>query len=1710
MKNFYLSLLLLLTTLAANAQVTYGNEWIDYSQQYYKFPIVKEGIYRIDSAALANAGIPISTINPHNLQLFGRSQQIAVYVQGEDDNVFNSGDYIEFYAMPNDGWMDAELYTSHGATQTNPYWSLYSDTAYYFISWNQTGNNLRFTPVAWDANNTFDQAPYFIREYVDIRENRPAVDAWRYNLGRLNAIDGTDPDYIDGEGWAGGRVNAPNGTVTGSGAPPALPTAKAVANVGVDAQYTFCFVTASNDLGGSPNHRFKLRFANSATFDSSYTGYQMLRWNITVPASALGTTTTQAVWEYYKPTGVTAASSRRVFQRLTYPHSYDMENATAFTMYVPDAPTNSSYKLNITNFNGTPVLYDITNNKRLLINTNGSTHQAIAQNGDVGNNKLYIAATSTIQSIAATAIKPVNADPLNYARFTDYQNAVIDRDFLIVTHSTTLAEANDYKNYKNLNGYQAAVLDIDELYDQFAAGIKKNPLAIRHFADYALDTWTIKPKYLLLIGKSVEPTWWRNGNQAGTGYDPYNENKVPSLGYPSSDNLITAYVNGSGPSPALATGRISTSVPAEVSMYLNKVIEYEGNAPAEWMKNVLHFGGGGTQAEQQQFSGYLDGYKAILEDTSYGATVRTFLKTTPDPIDISLADSITILINHGVSIMNFFGHAAGISFDFAVDDPSTYSNAGKYPLVIGNSCFAGDIHQPRGYTNSVSENFIFQQQKGAIGFLASVTLGVPAYLNAYSRRLMENIGWRKYDQPIGVAMKEVSDYFVSTGDISNEFIKGTMLEMTLDGDPSVVINSFEKPDYTVTEPDVFFNPGDVTSSVDSFDINVVLTNIARAKNDTFLLQITRKFPDNTDTSYIVPVVNLYYKDTFTVTMPVNQFKGIGINTFIIRADYTMQIDEMSEFNNDVTVQLNIRSADISPVYPYNYAIVPSGQLTLKGSTFDPYAPARPYRLQVDTTDLFTAPLVNTVVTQTGGVVNFPVNLTLPDSTVYFWRISPDSVPGVSGYSWKESSFQVINGLTGWSQDHFFQFKNDEFSFLKYNRPTRRYELLTGFKTLSAFNRTFCDVCYSVFPTILYKLDADVQDYDGYDIPPALHIAVIDSLTLQAWGTKWTDTHVNPNVVYNPTHNFGQINGDGVARDRVEYYFIFRPYKGNSNSQQQAGLQQTNNLLNMLHQVPKSSYVVAYSWNKTLFNYSANWGTIRQYFADSLHATDIFNVPDSSAWIFFGKKNDPAFARQAFDTTANLVTLYANLPTDRPSGEFTSTTIGPAQAWNTFKWKVADSPDTQHDTIRVKIIGVKANGEEDVLASNIYPAQDSVDLSSIVNASVYPYLKLNCYVFDDSLKTPLQLDRWQVFYSPYPEFALNPTIYNVLDSSKLQEGEDVKFWVAAENVTPFALPANDSLKVDWWVIDNANTRHDLPQQTIAPIAPNSWDTLYITNTTVGYGGVNTIWTELNAFGPTHRTEQFHFNNYSQRSFEISGDRINPLLDVTFDGVHVMDGDIVSPKPQIMITLKDENKFLALDTTSFKVFLTDPAGNQLPVYYITGQGQLVLDFTPPNLPHNNAKILWAPTFDKDGKYQLLVQAKDKSGNSSGKNDYRISFEVVNKASITNVMNYPNPFSTSTQFVFTLTGSETPEYFKIQILTITGKVVKEITQDELGPLHIGRNITQYAWDGHDEFGDQLANGVYLYRVVTKLNGENIEKRETSADSYFKHGFGKMYLMR
>ena len=128
--------------------------------------------------------------------------------------------------------------------------------------------------------------------------------------------------------------------------------------------------------------------------------------------------------------------------------------------------------------------------------------------------------------------------------------------------------------------------------------------------------------------------------------------------------------------------------------------------------------------------------------------------------------------------------------------------------------------------------------------------------------------------------------------------------------------------------------------------------------------------------------------------------------------------------------------------------------------------------------------------------------------------------------------------------------------------------------------------------------------------------------------------------------------------------------------------------------------------------------------------------------------------------------------------------------------------------------------------------------------------------------------------------------------------------------------------------------------------------------------------------------------------------------------------------------------------------------------------------------------------------------------------VRFRVISENTISNVLNYPNPFSTSTQFVYTLTG-EPPAEFKIQVATVSGRIVREITQAEIGELKVGTHRTEYRWNGTDEYGDRLANGVYLYRIAAndsagKPYKSYSELEDQGIGRYFANGWGKMVLLR
>ncbi|HEY8402166.1 MAG TPA: hypothetical protein VIK89_12945 [Cytophagaceae bacterium] len=355
--------------------------------------------------------------------------------------------------------------------------------------------------------------------------------------------------------------------------------------------------------------------------------------------------------------------------------------------------------------------------------------------------------------------------------------------------------------------------------------------------------------------------------------------------------------------------------------------------------------------------------------------------------------------------------------------------------------------------------------------------------------------------------------------------------------------------------------------------------------------------------------------------------------------------------------------------------------------------------------------------------------------------------------------------------------------------------------------------------------------------------------------------------------------------------------------------------------------------------------------------------------------------------------------------------------------------------------------------------------------------------------------------------MNPSLVNSREQYKhqvRQEGDILNYVFVFENIS--SLDFSDPLKAKLVIRNESGMEKD----TIIELSTLKRDSVlqftYSINT-YGLPGYNALLAFVN---PRLQPEEYYTNNMLETSFFVQRDETHPVLDVVFDGVHIMDGDIVSPSPLITVTLKDENLFLIKeDVQGISILLRRPGKDEFEEIDLTADPDIIY-VGQLSGTSNVFSLQYHPKKLQDGIYTLRVQAADVSGNRSGVSPYEIRFEVINKSTITYFYPYPNPFSSNTRFVFTLTGGEIPEDLKIQILTVSGKVVREITKAEIGPVRIGHNKTEYAWDGTDEFGDRLANGVYLYRVIIKNKGNSFEHRDTAGDKAFHKEFGKLYILR
>ncbi|MEM9991148.1 MAG: hypothetical protein AAF738_05250, partial [Bacteroidota bacterium] len=177
----------------ADGTVLYGNEWINYQQSYFRINVAEDGIYRLSRLELEAAGVFNGTDVPvgSQLQLFHMGKSVPLYVSTTEN--LETDDFIEFYGEKNTGAFDKYLYVEP-EFQVNPAYSLFTDTAAYYLTWQALDNNVRFQAV----NNSLNDLP---PKENSCLETLDFVFNDNYSNGQASNSSSIQCRYVQAEGY---------------------------------------------------------------------------------------------------------------------------------------------------------------------------------------------------------------------------------------------------------------------------------------------------------------------------------------------------------------------------------------------------------------------------------------------------------------------------------------------------------------------------------------------------------------------------------------------------------------------------------------------------------------------------------------------------------------------------------------------------------------------------------------------------------------------------------------------------------------------------------------------------------------------------------------------------------------------------------------------------------------------------------------------------------------------------------------------------------------------------------------------------------------------------------------------------------------------------------------------------------------------------------------------------------------------------------------------------------------------------------------------------------------------------------------------------------------------------------------------------------------------------------------------------------------------
>ncbi len=1679
-----------------------GDYWYSPDKNFYKLYLNTKGIYRVTYEELKSAGVPLpSGLSSNELAIYSQGQSILLDVYDNGDGTFDSGDYIQFLGTP--------APASPFAMQ-----NIYTTENVFWFTYQGNGNEAKRYVETQLPSGTSDTVISFLPR-ADFYERDSVFE-------HLGESPSTECDY-----WFWGITTANDGKTLYSFSTTVNNFYKPV-SLNSTISYRLNLQGMTNTYCNFDHHA--LVYLNGKQIGSFY-------WDGQTDSTFIGSFNPQK-------DSITLSTSGNVFQVIadgnvcseykvddirinwfdfTYASNLDASGSPMNFSAQASSKGVNTYK--ITHWNSSDIaIYSPSTGQKLKGVFQNDTSKTVVFSDSISQRKEYFALSNTTY----LKVDSIKAKIPSYLR-----NAGNGADYIIIKHNKFNSIAQRLKTLREkslpdsaITAPRVYIADVQDIYDEFSYGIL-DPYALKYFVEYAFQNWTAPAAlYVTLIG-DMSHDYRHLLKSSRINYVPSIPYHSTEFGYSPSDNSIAA-ISGDDITPDLAIGRLSIEEVSEGNIILDKLEKYPADDSKQWKQTVALFAAGvnSTDAAELGFNSanlYLQ--DAFIKPASMRTKNVFRYPTTSNEIPyqggvVEMRDAI----NSGAVLLNYYGHGASSQWDltFYSDDIYLLENEGRLPVILNPTCFTASFDDE----NIFGEQFLKVPNKGCIGFIGCSGITHWEAGRIINEQIFKEIfADRNYIS--GKAFQYAKAASPQTGFYADQIALLTYL-----GDPALQLTFPKLTDYAIHENDILPASSTLLTNEET-RIKVKLNNFGILSSDSISVKLEFQGSDSSGVIGVKKIAGFALDDSLTFAwIPV---KG---GDYVLKAEINPDKRTIeSDYTNNSATAL-VTAFDLSEpncVEPLNgqYQRSNTVRFTFADITSTP-ASTMTYYVEVDTANNFTQPFVKStgLIGKNGVLVwNCPA---LPKGT-YFWhsRIFDGNNYG----AWSAAKSFCI----GDSSYSGTKFENEQLKLfpaqnLNYDASKKALALnknllppMPSSKRLisdihmadsSAFSQSRMSLCATdgkyfyladeeinaallnhdtTGRTQIYRVGTGLQGTSAglsYGTVSGFDRAINGQYCMSKNGTLFAPTHVPQKVM-----NINPVSGI-VDTITLQVGLLDRA----------SGISQTGNFL--LASDSNYVYNLAYAdstgnpfYTLRIFQPDNSWQLMKEIPFSNVHAlsnvtgffvggeyfyvygeesngvmqrVNINNASDTLSWKVLPlnySANEQWYHTWSYDYVNNLVYATQHRPGielspiiskftgkySDPYGIAISPIIGPAAAWQDVTF--GSNKTGNAGSFLNSVLGYnKTTKSWDTLRTT----SGNNSILSDVAPSTYPYVKTISVLIDSTFdkNSSQELQSVSIRYSPSSEL-MTTNSYITFTADTVIQTMNLDISATIFNISPIkADSVAVTTKIDGKEVSAA-------AQNIS-VAADSSAIVKITISTSGLSTQTSHSVKITAAIPND--DMYSFNNSASKSFYVTKDTVRPILDVTFDGKHIVDGDIVKPNSTVLISLSD-NISTKIDSSNFLILLD----NKILTF-----ADHDISFSYSGGIKASALITWRASFGA-GSHVLKIQAKDANGNFYGSDSTFMKFEftVYTENDVANIFPYPNPFSENTFFTFQLRGEDKPENVSIRIYTIAGRLIRTISTDGSG---FDVNFNKIFWDGRDNDGDRIANGVYLYKLIVRFRDKTV----------------------